>query len=454
MALEKKKKSQSAEGEAMNVVGDGGYTPPATTHARVTAYLKNIHIATEIENLLPQIFPGPPEIWVENAAGEQDKELTEWMKKTANEVYLYASMQITFLERLGYGASVKSPGYEMRDGRKELVEIRNLLAITFGLYPGHGDVQNSLLPGIVINAAGEVEVWQVVDSSLRQVQITNFAILVDSTAPKPAGEAYLLPVYPVIAAINRANKAADQQVDRVGAPNVMPQLDYMQANLKTWAEAFVKRWGANTSFVVPEGVSFPDLHIRETMVAERRLEVLTKWIKSFFNPTQVLQKEGSTIGASDQEAGDIWANFIAGTQSEIEESYEAFFRPLMAANGYEDRYVRIMLKRPTTKRADAVLAAIDKAIQGKAILPREIRKNLEALVLEETTDEVLAELKEEYASAAPAGLFGNATSGFVNALPAAGDNDPIAMRTKKRIEKINREAERALLKLIEQGEEP
>ena len=436
-------KTAPSEGEVRLTIGDSGYTPPAITPARVAAYLRNIHGKTPIINLLPQVFPGEPEVWVEDSAGERDDTLTDWIRETAEEVCLYAAMKITWFERMGYGASVKSPGYSRINGRVELTELRNLPAITFGFYPGRGDVQNSLMPGIV-TVGDTVEVWQTQGDDLHQVRINNAVVITDPTAPKPAGEAYILPVYAVIAALDHANKGADQQVQRIAAPIIFPQIaEKMTDGLKTWGDKFVKAWGKNTGFIVPPGITFPDIKITETTVAERRLDMLVRWIESYFNPTTILQKSGTTIGASDKGASQIWVHYLSAIQAEIEEAHEQFFRPLLEKNGYEDRYVRIQLKRPDLDRSAERREQVKLAADTNAITPEEIRRNLPDLDLDDTTPELLEQLKAQK-PVRPANPFGNVFGNAKDADEAAA----ISARTEDRLKRINDAAEKRILKLI------
>jgi len=102
----------------------------------------------------------------------------------------------------------------------------------------------------------------------------------------------------------------------------------------------------------------------------------------------------------------VWNNFIGGTQAWIEEQYEAFLQPLLAANGYDDLNVRIQLKRPELDRSTVIVEQLRVGIEGKALTLEDIRRNLSELDLGELTDEVRAELDTIYA-AAPAALFEN-----------------------------------------------
>ena len=121
-------KKGKAEGTEISYATSGGYTAPVVTPTRAMQFLKNVHLATQIENMQVQVFPGPPDISVEDENGEQDDALTEEMRETACRVCLYPSMQISWYEAMGYGCSVKSPGYRRNGGKLEMIELRNLPA--------------------------------------------------------------------------------------------------------------------------------------------------------------------------------------------------------------------------------------------------------------------------------------------------------------------------------------
>ena len=444
-----------SEGEVRLTIGDSGYTPPFVTAERVAGYLQNIHLADEINNFAIQIFPGAPEIWVEDGNEDRDIDLTEWMRETAKRVKLYPAMQIALRETLGYGCSVKSPGYARINGKFDMTELRNLPAETFAVYPGHGTTTNSLMPGIVVNG-DDTEVWQTEGLDfVKSTQIRNFTLITEPTAPKPAGRAYCLPCYAVLGAINHANKAADQQVARVGAPLIFPQVSgAITPDLKAWGDAFLKKWGKNTGFVIPPGITFPDVKLKESDSAEKRLSMLIEWIKSYFNPTTVMKQAGTTIGGTDSGAAEIWANFIAGTQAWLESAFEELFKPLLAANGYEDRYVRIRFKRPSAKRMEEVREQLKIGIAAGKLTTLEIRRNLTELDLDDTTPELIAEL--DAMPAAPG--FAQATIGqgtpnedllaAENVQEETGAEEKAARELERKLKMIDDRASAALKKII------
>jgi len=114
------------------------------------------------------------------------------------------------------------------------------------------------MPGVVWDVKEKrVRVFQTLDDTLALHELKNFTIIRDPSAPFPAGRAYCLPAYHIIGAIDHANKAADQQVHRVGAPLIFPQItETITADLKTWGDNFVRTWGKDTGFVIPPAWRF------------------------------------------------------------------------------------------------------------------------------------------------------------------------------------------------------
>ncbi len=440
-----------AEGEVSFQSSENAYTAPSITPETAWKYLTgNIHLRNQVINMQVQVFPGEPEIYVEDAEGEKVDDLSAWIAKQAAEAGVYPSMKVSWLECMGFGCSVKSPGYKFRGGKFEIDEIRDLPAISFRQAPhGLGMIAppNPLVPGIVWDKKEQrTRVYQSSDDTLAQTELKNVSIIRDPSTPFPAGVAYCLPAYPVIAAIDHANHAADQQVHRVGAPLIFPQVTgIMTPDLKTWGDNFVKKWGKDTGFFLPDGITFPDVKIRESTTAKDRLEMLVHWLEAYFNPTTVLKREGNSIGGSDAGSMRIWNNFIGGTQSWIEEQYEAFLQPLLTANGYDDVYVRIQLKRPELDRSEVVAQQIQVGIAGKSITPEEIRRNLSELNLGEYSDEVAAVLEQTYAQAAPLIPFGN-LAGFTR------KEERTASAAERKIAAANEASLQAIERILAKGE--
>ena len=121
-----------AEGEVSFQSSENAYTAPKITPETARNYFEqNIHLATQIVNLLPQVFPGAPDIYVEDRDRERVDDLSRWIARVAEEVGVYPSMKTAWIDTMSHGCSVKSAGYAFRNGRYEIDEIRDLPAITF-----------------------------------------------------------------------------------------------------------------------------------------------------------------------------------------------------------------------------------------------------------------------------------------------------------------------------------
>lgn len=399
-----KKKPGKAVGIYTSTLGGADRLPDTINANKVIGYSRNIHLSSRYLTLKMQVFPGAPQIWVEDIDGVMDEKLTTEFKQFYENANLYESMQQSFFECVFFGCSVKSLGYESIDGKYCLTEIRDLPAQSFNssVSGGIGDNQiiNPLMPGITVNKEGEITAYQT-DANGLQTKLENFEIIREPTSPYPSGSAYILPCYPIVAVMSKAIKAIDQQVHRIGAPIVFPQMtDQVVLDdeaISRWSRDFLKRWGKDIGFMIPQGINFPDMKIHENDVAQKWLEHLESVLNVFFNPTLILQQgNGTTIGASDSGALEIWNNYIGGTQSWLERAYENMLQPLLETNGYEGQYVRIRLKRPEINRSESRREQVALAFQAHAITTEEIRDNLKDLELKEWNDNVKEELNETY----------------------------------------------------------
>ncbi len=443
-----------AEGDVSFQSSENAYVAPKITPGKARNYFEqNIHLATQIVNLVPQVFPGAPDVYVEDRDLERVDDLSKWIARVAEDVGVYSSMKSAWTDTMSHGCSVKSAGYVYRGGRYEIDEIRDLPAITFRQRPHNLEITtsppNPLMPGILWDAkAKKVRAFQSTGDWFTFTELKNFTIIRDPSTPFPAGRAYCLPAYHIIGAIDHANKAADQQVHRIGAPLIFPQItETITSDLKAWGDNFVKRWGKDTGFIIPPGVDFPEVKIWESKTASERLDRLVDWLTFYFNPTTILKSgAGTVIGASDSGAMRVWNNYIGGTQAWIEEQYESFLQPILTANGYDDLNVRIQLKRPELDRSSVVAEQLKVGIEGRALTREDIRRNLSELDLGELTDEVRAELDAEYAAATTPMLFEN-VAGFTR------PEDRALSSAERKIVAANLASLRAIEKILEKGGE-
>ena len=98
-----------------------------------------------------------------------------------------------------------------------------------------------------------------------------------------------------MATIELVDTALCQQVNRIGAPTIMPQVnpDYTPkpttADITTWFSSFAKRWGKDSAFVIPPWATFPEMRIRESSTAADLKAVLVRYINDYFNHMTAFQ---------------------------------------------------------------------------------------------------------------------------------------------------------------------
>jgi hypothetical protein len=405
-------RTAKASGEQIFTSALNDYIAPSLTPELAWRYsTQNVHLADNLQNMRVQVFPGEPDIKVIDKEEIEDEAATELIQQMWYDVCGYASMQKSWLECMVFGCSIKSPGYAKVGSTFSLVELRDLPAITFNQRPLLAGVSpyvaNGLMPGVVVDdTTGKTRVFQSTSSSPVAQEVSNFVIIKDPTTPDPAGLSYCLPVFPLCSAIDNAYKAMNQQVMRVGAPLIFPQLTSMSTDLKTWGEAFVKRWGKNVGFILPPGVTFANPMIHESTSAADAVKMYVDWIDNYFNPTTVVKKAESSIGGTDLGAMAIWNNFIGGQQAWIEYAYEEMLNPVLRANGFNDLYVQIRLTRPTTDRSTDKREQLKLLVQMGAITKEELRNNCDLCDLEDYDEGVEERLAKE--KPAPAmSPFGN-----------------------------------------------
>lgn len=417
--------------------------PARVTPKTVMQFINNIHYADSVNNISLQVYPAPPEVWVTDADGNTDDDLSERFKENFDALGAYDSMRTVLTDRYSHGCCVKSVGYDTDDdGWFMPTEIRDLPPKSFAVAPmgSRGTIVNPLMPGIILNADGETEVWQTNLPSTTQTRLENVIIIRDPSTPHPSGRAYALPVFACIAEIDFANKAAIQQVSRIGAPIILPKVvdsatadDYRDR--QDWFAKWGSLWGTTNASLIPPGIEFPNLQIRETTTAAEFIQRRVEWIRTYFNPMSAMQDAGAGIGTSDSGRMEMWATFIAAEQSRAEEWLERIYDECLDANGYEKYHAHIRLKRPSVDKAQLKIQAITELARDHAILLSEIRDNMtDILDLRETTPDVELELKNQYPDNSAFGMFGN-VGGRVDGFTTPEDR--IMSETERKIADLN-----------------
>lgn len=388
------KKNYKADGEARSLTSQRYSTPAAVKDGRdVVRMSQNIYLAQQLDNLESQLFPIEPEIEVLDENNNKVDDLSTRYKKMFLDAGLEKSIHVTFYEYMLYGCSVKTFGFDHANGSLSLSEIRDLPADTFYNSPQsitNYETPNPLMRGLVVDEkTGELIAEQCVGTSNTRIRIENFAIMKEPSAPEPYGEAYCLPLYPIVAQIDQADKALSAQIHRVGTPLIFPKMsdespENVQA-LNTWASKFLTKWGQNSGFLIPRGIELVSPNIYESSGAYERLESLKEAIAGFFNPTIVLRHAETGIGGTDAGAQHIYYNFIKYTQRWICKCYEQIGDNLLTVSGYLGHTLHIKFPSAEPQNVEQIIAALNLLMQANAITPEEMRRNLKGVLdLDET----------------------------------------------------------------------
>lgn len=427
--------------------------PSKVTPENIPRFQANLHYQDALSDITRQVYTAPPEVWVSDAEGEQDDALTAETIRQFEAVNAWDVMQFVISDVYGWGASIISPGIEKRGGKYELAELRHLPAESFRWMPPNAGLEfivpNPLLPGIGVRPDGTVEVWQTNLINGTQTLIENCRIIRLHGTPEPSGAAFMYPTYFLLAMIDFAMQAEVQQVNRVGAPILLPKVseeasEEEYAALQDWFRQFGKSWGKDTASLIPPGIEFPTLNIREGTVAQQFTAKCVDWIRAFTNPmSQMQQANGAGIGSSDSGRMEMWATYIGSLQSVAERWLEELFDYIHKANGYADYHTHIRLKRPSVDRSALKLQYIQAGVSAKVLTTEEVRDNMtDVLELKETTPELIRELEVQY----PMIMSMFNTADIVPNFSKAEDR--IMAKTQEQIIEANEKADQAINRIM------
>lgn len=443
------KKPSKTESEGV-VSGGVRNLPKKVTVETVREWTNSVYLAKNVKDFGVQIYPEPPTITVINDdKNEEVPELTKEIEQNFKDVRAWSAIQNVYPDIAFWGASLNSIGRAKVDGRWTITEIRHLPAESFTGYQA-GTIINPLLPGITIDSDGNPMFFQTDYETYQTKLLTNVTSITDLSTPKYAGKAICYPLYRLMATIELVDTALCQQINRIGAPTIMPQVnpDYTprpsKDEIKAWFTEFAKRWGKDSAFVIPPWATFPELRIRETTTAADLKAVLVKYINDYFNPLSAFQTESRALGTSDYTRGQVYADYIKSLQEMSVEWLEREYNTILEMNGYVNHSCHIELKRPTVDKSSAKMEQIKVGIAGRSLTKAEIRNNLNDLELQETTPELELLLEKEY-QAAGGFSFGN----VADVENFTSPEEKIMSYTEKQIIELNKKAMEGIYKIMD-----
>lgn len=365
---------------------------------------RNPHLAHHINTLMPQVFPGPPQVHVVDQDGNEPiPELSRALGDSMMDCGLYESMRRAYVDCMLYGCAIRSVAVSAMEAPYiRVAEIRDLPAASFGSAPliaGRNVITpNSLMPGLVMDN-GKPRAYQTNPYNGSVEEVENWDVICDPATPQPYGEAYCLPIYSILESIAIAEAALDAAVYRRGTPlltlkikdDLPPAFADRVDDIVDTAAEFVDSWGTQSGAVLPQGVEVPPITtgIIDGSDAHERLLDLDALLDSFFSPASALapgrSDKNALFGASQASRARIWRAHVAGQQAWIEREFEAIFEGvgLLDANLCPDDWrIEIRLERPAEEDIHArKLQELQIAISAGVISAQEIRDHLDVLDL-------------------------------------------------------------------------
>lgn len=452
---ETKPEAKPAEGYRSVTRNTWGMKPRKVNPSTVPELQQNVHYQDAVANIMRQIYPAPPEVWVTDADGETDQKLTDEAVAEFERLGCWDLMQFVARDIYGWGCFVYSPGIVQAGGLWKIEELRHLPPESFGWLPpvttSHS-IPNDLMPGITIDGDGNLDVWQVNYATGQQMRLDNVRTVREHGTPAPSGIAHMRPAYNLLSLIDYGMQAEVQQVNRIGAPALLLKAvdeidDEDYASLQDWSQTFLRSWGKDTAALLPPGVELPTLNIREGTTAREFVNQLVDWIRVYANPMSDMSSTGA-LGTSDAGRMEIWANFVASEQTLAEHWLEELFDWLLHANGWEGYHTHIRLRRPSIDKT-AIRLQYLQVLAGD--MTREERRDnaTDVLELHEWSDELNLQIEQDNPQTSPAlaGLFGN-TESIGDPENFSAKEDKIMQRNLTAVEKINQQAQDAILRLL------
>lgn len=376
------------------------YSAPEITSEDIVDALHNGYVQEQLEKTSAKIFNGMYSLSVKDPDGEELEDVAERVRgmAEASGVLLWARMKQAWVDMKAWGCLPVFPKWIKSGGETVLAELRRLPPESFGTAPDLSSaVYSDLLPGITLNADGEVELYQTQDTmSLAPVKLKPGVILLKNPGSTSlTGDSTIVYLVPVVRMLDFCWEAQMQKINRVGSPIFLIRINGVKRpDDVTYAQSILKNWGKSTAFQLRENMEVVELDLTDNEAALNTIAALEKRIAAPFRPASSLDKEGSAIGgnaAAQKESEDDW---VQGERTIIEDQFEALLQQYLDKNGYEGCTVEIRIAVKQQAPGELELNQAKTGFETGCMSINELR---EKLGLEDLSEDELVELMEERA---------------------------------------------------------
>jgi hypothetical protein len=386
---------------AVFISAAGGWYPASTVDAgNIYEALMNGYLREQLEKASNKIFNGMYRVTVKDADGEELPELGHELEQImeAPKVQMWARMKQAWEDIWSWGCSLQYPIWA-RDGNAiVLQELRRLPPESFAYQPklDPSAISSELLPGILLNAKGELELWQTQDSTLNPTLLKpGCVVMVDPISTRLGGQSKAAYLVPIIKMIKFCWEAQMQKVNRIGAPIMFIKITGPASEEdKAYAQKILNNWGKGKAYRLRENMELVSLDVQDTDTALATISALEKRLEAPFRAGSTLDKEGATIGGNagaQKESEDDW---ILGQRTLIEDCFEGLLQQYLDYNAYEGCRVEIEIAVETTQPGDLEIRQAQAGFACGAMSINEIRAKLG---LPELSDEDIEIMLEERA---------------------------------------------------------
>lgn len=375
-------------------------------YEKVSKSLQNVYIRGALTKQQRTLFRDRKDFAINliDSEGNIDIELSRHVLKMCSqpEVDIWTNMQKAWLSGAEWGQAVFNPVWAYEGNEYRLVKLRHLPSPTF-VRPGMSMawVKNTLLPGISINQANELELWQTQSNGIIR-KLENAVMLVDPTTTEFGGTPLIKPVLPVVNMLSFSWVGQMQQNNRLGAGGLFYiKVVEPEGDDTKYAQQVVQNINRGVAFQLRGNMELVNLGLNETRTAMDTIDALDRLIKNYFSPSSDIRTEGggALIGGAANAELELYLSYIRGQQSWIEVGFGNLLRPWLDVNGYEGYEIQIDIPEPSVDKHEQYLKIVKDGYETKSMTTNERRKVLSwaGVELEELDPIQLSELESEFA---------------------------------------------------------
>ena len=406
----------------------------------------NPYYAIKRSSVTAQIFTGEPKIEIINPDGELDEELTKFAKNmlynltdwnTGLPVSIYQHQQASFLDVFDGGAGIFEPVWANVNGWTYLYALNRLPWTTFKDLPdGFEDSPSALLKGIVVGPDGKLQYWQMQDDG-QYHQIENVLHIRNPQSHDLAGDPLSLPILPIIEMLNFTWDLNRMKDARIGAPSIFVEMLTSDDDTVKVATDIITNWGAKTQFAHSENIKVYNLPMGDSGSLMSTIEGLEQILDAIYNPAAMVQKQGTLIGGSDAAAERLLYSQSNTFLSWLDLGFTSLLQKWLQLNMFSGYLAKMTLPKLESDKSASDREEVAIGYNTKTLTLNERRRRLGE---QDATDEVKAELQEEFSST---GGLDMTSSPFLPTIQNSAKQN-----TKTGLEDIEDLTKKAALKLL------